>query len=162
MAISVALNCTVASPSAAAYLSRLDIFAAITKPMRPMSRQADEADEPTRLVMLRSPRPMRPMKPMEPTRLMRSKNPMRLPRQRQMKPTRPLWPMKSLRPMMQQPTSCQSTKITSSIPSSFIFRLDGDHSPSKDKGYFCQITNNNQFGIGSGILCFRVAFEFES
>ena len=33
---------------------------------------------------------------------------------------------------------------------------------SKDKGYFCPIANNNQFGIGSGISCFRVASEFES
>ncbi len=33
---------------------------------------------------------------------------------------------------------------------------------SKDKGYFCPITNNNQFGIGSGISCFQVASEFES
>jgi hypothetical protein len=33
---------------------------------------------------------------------------------------------------------------------------------SKDKGYFCPIANNNQFGIGSGILCFWVASEFES
>ena len=32
---------------------------------------------------------------------------------------------------------------------------------SKDKGYFCPIANNNQFGIGSGISCFR-ASEFES
>ena len=32
----------------------------------------------------------------------------------------------------------------------------------KDKGYFCPIANNNQFGIGSGISCFRVASEFES
>ena len=32
----------------------------------------------------------------------------------------------------------------------------------KDKGYFCPITHNNQFGIGSGISCFRVASEFES
>ena len=33
---------------------------------------------------------------------------------------------------------------------------------SKDKGYFCPTENNNQFGIGSGISCFRVASEFES
>ena len=33
---------------------------------------------------------------------------------------------------------------------------------SKDKGYFCPIANNNQFGIGSGISCFRVASEFKS
>ncbi len=33
---------------------------------------------------------------------------------------------------------------------------------SKDKGYFCPIANNNQFAIGSGILCFGVASEFES
>ena len=33
---------------------------------------------------------------------------------------------------------------------------------SEDKGYFCPIANNNQFGIGSGISCFRVASEFES
>jgi hypothetical protein len=33
---------------------------------------------------------------------------------------------------------------------------------SKEKGYFCPITNNNQLGIGSGISCFRVASEFES
>ena len=32
----------------------------------------------------------------------------------------------------------------------------------KDKGYFCPIANNNQFGIGSGISCFQVASEFES
>ena len=32
----------------------------------------------------------------------------------------------------------------------------------KEKGYFCPTTKNNQFGIGSGILCFRVASEFES
>ena len=32
----------------------------------------------------------------------------------------------------------------------------------KDKGYFCPIANNNQFGISSGILCFQVASEFES
>jgi len=33
---------------------------------------------------------------------------------------------------------------------------------SRDKGYFCPIANNNQFRIGSGISCFRVASEFES
>ncbi len=32
----------------------------------------------------------------------------------------------------------------------------------KDKGYFCPIANNNQFGIGSGVSCFWVASEFES
>jgi hypothetical protein len=33
---------------------------------------------------------------------------------------------------------------------------------SKEKGHFCPTANNNQFGIGSGILCFHVASEFES
>ena len=32
----------------------------------------------------------------------------------------------------------------------------------KDKGYFCPIASNNQFGIGNGVLCFWVASEFES
>ena len=69
--ILVALDCNVATPSAAAFLSRGDIvFAVITKPMRLMSQRADEADKPTRLKMLRSPRPMRPIRPIRPKQMM--------------------------------------------------------------------------------------------
>ncbi len=53
---------------------------------------------------------------------------------------------------------------TSSILSSFIFCLDGNHSPSQNivQSSWKIRDNNNQFGISSGISCFRVASEFKS
>ena len=89
--ILLALDRNVATPSAAACLSRHDnVFAVITKlmrSMRPMGLWFDEADKLMRLMMLRLPRLMNltKPKPMWPTR------PMRLTRLMSIKPMMPLW-----------------------------------------------------------------------